>query len=403
MNFLQRRRWKKTVKRAIHESRHIRLMRMDVVEPSLIAAVEQGESMLSDALATNDVAQLQRALDELGHRVERIAPVKWRSSVRENLEILVVALGVAMAFRTYFIQPFKIPTGSMQPTLYGIKVASEYEKTWADTFPVSLGKRLITGTRYVEVRAPATGSVQYLGDAEDAWSVLKIQGRSPLLPFRRILSWLIGKDPPGPVSVFSIGQGLASSVDSGTRLFFVHRDLKLRFHDADIVTNGQLLATGLVSSGDHIFVNRLAYNFGKPDRGDVFVFSTKDITYPNVRPDNYYIKRLVGLPGETIEIREPYLFADGVKVTEPPSFIRQYEARSEGYRGYIYPDVRQAGAAALGPGKALSMGGEDYLPMGDNTYSSLDGRFFGPVRRNRILGPAFMVYWPFGPRWGLID
>ena len=55
------------------------------------------------------------------------------------------------------------------------------------------------------------------------------------------------------------------------------------------------------------------------------------------------------------------------------------------------------------PGEEIVLDEDEYLPMGDNTRSSLDGRYFGGVDRDNIIGPAFMVYWPFNNRWGLIE
>jgi signal peptidase I len=51
----------------------------------------------------------------------------------------------------------------------------------------------------------------------------------------------------------------------------------------------------------------------------------------------------------------------------------------------------------------LKLSASQYLPLGDNTLYSLDGRYFGPVERQHIVGPAFAVYWPFSKRWGFVD
>jgi signal peptidase I len=56
-----------------------------------------------------------------------------------------------------------------------------------------------------------------------------------------------------------------------------------------------------------------------------------------------------------------------------------------------------------GPQDRLPLGDGEYLPMGDNTFQSLDGRYFGPIPEKNIVGPAFCVYWPFGRRWGFVQ
>jgi len=402
VNFFARRRWKKTVRRALHEARHIRHMRMDIADPAAVAAVEQAGGALQAAWQSGQENGLNAALEALDQAVVRLAPPHRHPGMRENVEILVVALGVAMAFRSYFIQPFKIPTGSMQPTLNGITVQAEHQPTLLDVFPVNFLKRLTVGERYVETVAPASGRLMYIGKADDVWQVIKAEQRSPLLPLQRILAWLRGNTPPGPVQVYLIGGEVQSGQRVGGRLCFVHPDMKMFVQPGDTVKKGQRLASGLVRAGDHIFVNRLVYNFRRPRRGDIFVFSTRDIRYPGVRTDNYYIKRLVGLPNESIALAPPYLMADGKKVTDPYAFRRQVEG--EGYHGYRYPEVGAAGGCALGSHlPPLALGPRDYLPMGDNTLSSLDGRYFGPVDRSRIIGPAFVVYWPFGAHWGRVQ
>ena len=52
-------------------------------------------------------------------------------------------------------------------------------------------------------------------------------------------------------------------------------------------------------------------------------------------------------------------------------------------------------------GAEIRLGEKQFLPFGDNTYSSLDGRYFGPVSEQALVGPSFFVYWPLGPHWGL--
>ena len=79
---------------------------------------------------------------------------------REWLDTLVVAISVAMAFRAYFYEPFKIPTGSMQETLWGYHTKAGVEKTAWDAFPLSLAKWAWTGERVVDWTAPVTGTVR---------------------------------------------------------------------------------------------------------------------------------------------------------------------------------------------------------------------------------------------------
>ena len=79
---------------------------------------------------------------------------------REWLDTLVVAISVAMAFRAYFYEPFKIPTGSMQETLWGYHTTAGAEKGVWDTIPLSLLKWAWTGERVVDWTAPVSGQIR---------------------------------------------------------------------------------------------------------------------------------------------------------------------------------------------------------------------------------------------------
>lgn len=360
--WFQRRRQRKYVRHLLHESRHLRHMREDVADPKALAAVCDAEAGLKRAFAEG-ASDLDPAAERLMSAMDRLSPARSYPRVREHVEILVVAVVVAMAFRTYFIQPFKIPTGSMQPTLYGITVQPQMGRHWYDYFPINLVPLALFGERYQEVRAKVDGLVGARYEESEESIRFYVNGVPHEMP-----------------------RAMALHVQPGyTR-----------------VQKGQLMASGRVRLGDHIFVNKVLYNFTRPKRGDIFVFSTKGISYPRIRPDSFYIKRIAGLPGERLRLDPPYLIADGRPITAPYPFERLLKGEKQGYRGYQLPYFEASlGRVALGlPGQELQLSSTEYLPLGDNTLSSLDGRYFGGVDRKNIVGPAFMVYWPFGSRWG---
>lgn len=361
----KRRRLRKVARHVLHDSRRLRNMREDIAERSIVAAILDAESTLREAQRGGDLKDMEAAIDRLGAAMEHLAPPKAGSRMRENIEILVVAIVVAMAFRTYFIQPFKIPTGSMQPTLYGIAVEPQLGKRWYDNIPFNLVPLALFGERYQEIRAKADGLVE-----------------SRYYETEETVRFIIGGLP------HDIPRGMSPLIQPGlTR-----------------VTNGQIIASGRVRMGDHIFVNKMRYNFSRPQRGDIFVFNTDGIDYDRVRPHSFYIKRMAGLPGEHLELEPPYMVADGKRITEPYPFERLLHAKEQGYHGYQLPYIDRSFRVALGlPGQTLQLTDTQYLPLGDNTMSSLDGRYFGAVERKNIVGPAFMVYWPFGKRWGFTD
>ena len=182
---------------------------------------------------------------------------------REWLDTLVVAISVAMAFRAYFYEPFKIPTGSMQETLWGYHTTAGQEKSTWDAFPLSLAKWAWTGERVVDWTAPATGTVRGT-PRNDGFADIRI-GTCPE-------TWSLPTDAA--------------------------RELHGKF-----VTAGDTLWKGAITTGDFIFVNRWKWNFVKPQNGEVMIFSTTGID--RLPQGTHYIKRMKARPGETYVLEHP--------------------------------------------------------------------------------------------------
>ena len=187
----------------------------------------------------------------------------WQDYGREWLDTLVVALSVAMAFRAYFYEPFKIPTGSMQETLWGNHTRAGMEKGAWDVFPLSVGKWLVTGSKTVDWKAPVTGQVR-CQPRSDGNATVRI-GASPQ-------TWTLPTD--------------------------ACRALHGKFVQA-----GETLWKGSVTKGDFIFVNRWKWNFWQPQDGEVMIFSTTGIAA--LPQGTHYIKRMKARPGETYRLEHP--------------------------------------------------------------------------------------------------
>jgi signal peptidase I len=157
-----------------------------------------------------------------------------------------------------------------------------------------------------------------------------------------------------------------------------------------------------MDTGDQVFVDKVSYNFVKPAAGDVFVFKTTGITEIEKHLDSamgsqHYIKRLAGMPGQTLRIDPPRLFVDG-KV--PDQFVFQrVMSEKNGYNGYS----NFGGSAYLrSPDETYKVPSDGYFALGDNSYHSSDSRVWGSVPERNVAGRGFFVYWPFTKRWGLI-
>lgn len=132
-------------------------------------------------------------------------------------------------------------------------------------------------------------------------------------------------------------------------------------------------------TGQVLVVSRVNYLLGDPQRGEIIVFNP-----PGQSPeDPPYIKRVIGLPGETVEIRDTNVYINGVKLEEP----------------YINEPCSEDRC----PDKTWELGANEYFMMGDNRNHSSDSRVFStPVTRDRIIGEALIRYWP-PEDWALVS
>ena len=187
----------------------------------------------------------------------------WQDHGKEWLDTLVVAISVAMAFRAYFYEPFNIPTGSMQPTLWGYHTTAGTEKGAWDVFPLSVLKWAWSGESVVEHKAPASGVARFRNRGDG---------------FADVAIGLSRKTFKVPTD--AIG-------DMAGRYF----------------REGETVWKGTVTTGDFIFVNRWLWNFRKPCDGEVMIFSTTGIA--GLPQGTHYIKRMKARPGESYLLEHP--------------------------------------------------------------------------------------------------
>jgi signal peptidase I len=362
------RNWRKRVKELARHARHLRHTREDVMATEELATLDGAIATLQRLYREGpDGEGADAALQQSDAVLDRLTPRRWKSSIRENLDVALVAIGVAMAFRAYILQPFKIPTGSMQPTLMGIYSNDADQPTLMDRLPFKLVKWAVTGEWYYEVRAQQAG-------------VITDFHRHPKK------TWV---------------RSCHISGDSGTVTHKLPNDAvvegRVKVRLGQTVQRGDLIWAGHVTRGDHVFVNKILWNFRLPRRGEIMVFETDGI--PSLPPGTHYIKRMSGLPGEHLEIKPPNLLIDGKVVTEPAT-IRRIAEQQPGYSGYQYVDPRSSGRVSASH-PFIQLEAAQYVALGDNTLNSRDSRYWGHVPAVNLVGPAAGIYWPFSKRWGL--
>src|SRR6266496_3116028 len=352
---------------------------------------------LREALRDRDRERIHSTADTLDKTLHRLTPVTWESHWRENCEVILVAIVVAVGIRSYFLQPFKIPTGSMQPTLNGI-----IGHPTADPPPNILrqiGDFIVVGRNYINVVSRQDNQV------------LEVQPRRFLFFFtwsRVICDRPVAATPANILERVTdllrrIGEFVSLGCYYVDNEILVYASPDTLSHDFNVFPGrvyyrGEIIARGAIDTGDQVFVDKFSYNFVKPHRGDVFVFRTNHI--PGIREDPeagapFYIKRLAGLPGDTLRIDPPSLYVNGKKA-EGFGFERVMSAKPP-YRGYA------PGKEYLSPpDRPYTVPKDGYFALGDNSYNSFDSRYWGPVPQQNLVGRGLLVYWPFYPHWGLI-
>ncbi len=376
----------------------------DLLPPAKLEEIEKLRDELKAAIKARDARRIESLTADINRTCEKALPQARNSELAENIEVFFVSIVIALGIRTYIAQPFQIPTGSMQPTLSGITAEYTKESPRHGLFHSFLG--WFKGETYLNVVSDHDGQL-IEGDPVTEHS---------FFIFRRY-SKLHFKD----------GHTITIKCPKGQLIMDLHLQeligARLTEHGADTpdqrtvygmrndgigginIQKGQLLARGIVRNGDHVIVNKFAYHFRRPTRGEVFVFTTKNIrgieassSFDARMGSQHYIKRLVGVPGDTMDLDAPELLVNGQPATEPG--IRRVIDKAggpEGYRGY---SGRHDIAMPLTLG---TFPNEQYMAMGDNSFNSSDSRSWGPVPRQNVVGPGWFCYWPLTKHWGPID
>lgn len=371
----------------------------DVLSAEAMQKIRAAGDELRQALRANEPKKVLRAKME---NMETVANKNFRPypapAWRENVEVLLVAIAVAMGIRTFFVQPFKIPTGSMQPTLYGITSTPDfsrpmsresYDVDFTVPNPVTRFFRFWNnGISYTHVKARKAGR---LARVEEPTRFL-------LFNFHQRF-WL--EDDPNPYHLWFPPDGLflRAGLAQGALL------------NPKVFEAGEDIMKIKVISGDHLFVDRMTYNFRRPRRGEIIVFETRDI--PPLPHDQFYIKRMVALGNDQVRIgNDRHLLINGERLdAKTPHFEGVYSFPPDRppldsqYSGHLNEVVARQHGMSLAPkfqneNDVFTVRPDHYIVMGDNTVNSSDSRSWGDFPQGNVIGKSFLVYWPFGPQNG---
>lgn len=149
--------------------------------------------------------------------------------------------------------------------------------------------------------------------------------------------------------------------------------LILKYVGQRTVVHGDSMETTL-ENGQSLIMDKISYRFHDPERFDIVIFPGPEEYGKNP----YYIKRVIGLPGETVQIQDGKVYIDGEELTEDVYGITDY--------------IDEAGIAE----ESLPLSEDEYFCMGDNRPVSFDSRYpqVGPVHRSELIGKVWIRIWP---------
>lgn len=410
----------------------------DLMPEGRVAEVEAARDAYAAVLATRDKEKLAEEEKKVLKVCERAVPNYRNDALKENIEVIIVAIVIALGIRAYFLQPFKIPTASMQPTLNGITATRLTPEQEMPNILKQGWDFVARGRNTTELRSPSSGAASIVKIEQKAvamfFTYTKVtfsNGETTTVysPVRQLMGdlWQEGMNfpsmivydgrfpqptPQSPLVNHPLNPGNIPATDNV--LLVPTYDPQ---YPNPVYPAGTVLARGFVDTGDQVLVDKVSYHFRQPKRSEVFVFSTRDISSinndlpPGVR-SQHYIKRLAGVPHDKLIITsDNRLHVNGQVGSEEG--LQKVMSKENGYRGY---DVRPT-RGGLEPGAELEyedveLNGErvreyrlqadEYFALGDNSFNSRDSRYWGVVKERNLIGPALMVYWPFQPHWWLI-
>jgi len=387
-------------KAARHHHAQLLAAQRDGMTPEGVVSMLTALAALDGALMEDHTGRIRLKLEELQFASNQWIKPYPRHVWRGAVEIILVALVVALGIRTFFVQPFKIPTGSMQPTLYGVNDVNLLNQA-NPSEPVGW-RRVVAwfrGVEYVRALAQADGKVERVGAVTRFLSLNLKQS-----------FWIGGVEHVVwfPPDLGDFMQGIAPLIWHPGRRFPIY------YRRGDEVINLRR------RMGDFLLADRLTYNFRRPQRGEIVVFKTSGIPDEarekyQIPPDEFYIKRLVGLPGERVQIgNDRHLVINGERLDAATlHFARVYgfdpslPPGLQPYLGHLNGTV--ARRYHLNPGFSPLFPDPDTvynippgmcLVMGDNTVDSLDSRYWGAFSEDAVLGKCWFVFWPLSERFG---
>lgn len=393
--------WQKLLEKVYH-------FRRDLLEPATVEAILQAAAKLDEL--RNDKNASPEDLQTANEQAEKLLRTHGSSYYHkrfwsENIDMFLVAAILAIGVRTFFFQPFKIPTNSMYPSYNGMTWEVYEEPAEAPGSLQQAVRWIGLGASMNRLTAPADGQLRipiHTNGRDYRVAGRAVSGRKWLILPTTLAEYtfLVGSTPvslrvPAEFNFDKLIKEIYGSSAEGRLEVLPGRGPVLR--TGKTLRKGESVLAFEILTGDQLFVDRMTYHFRAPRAGDPFVFRTDDV--PGIDRDNkgkYYIKRLAGQPGDSLQIEPPRLLRNGQPADAAEAFTFNNQQEGE-YEGYSLNPAQMPHAAG---GQPFSIPQDMYYALGDNSDESADSRYWGFVPEHEIVGKAIFIYYPFSHRWG---
>lgn len=280
--------------------------------------------------------------------------------LRDNLDALVFAFFVAMFFRTFVVELYQVPSGSMTPTLMG-DYAAHVDLNGDGKKDVVLFDRL---SKYL---------YSLKMTSQQPYRLILDQENHTIIPCQIVTN---EKTQSPEIQRIEISREQLKSLLRRKGIFhpvFVKSDDYWSVESPGEYLDNIENISKIKKEYSRIIISKFHYWFQKPKVGDVLMFKTPLSIYDPQKPK--YIKRVVGQAGDSIDIQDHHVIRNGAVVTDHPVI-----ANNTYYRADDFQETK--------------VGDEDFLVFGDNSSSSWDSRYWGPVPDDHIGGKALFCFWP---------
>jgi len=428
--FTEKQALRKEAKAVLEGAEKVLLYRQDILPTDVVENIKRLEFQLKETFKAKDfnaekLEQDTNALKEvLVEHGGKIFPI---TMLGDWVEMLVMAAIVAGGIRSFFLQPFKIPTNSMWPTYNGMTSVVRAPSAPTPSIQEQILSKITDWSSTYVIQAQESGIVkiplEFLG-YDGPVKRYRLRHRSAGADYQEIY---IGNRAQA-ISVpqdFNLDGVLLRTFYPNYAVMPLRRQDNERWEKvieqaqlnnlieetaygpmlktSTTVQAGENLLNFDILTGDMLFVDRVSYHFVNPSRGDTFVFRTHHIpglAVQGVPSQNYYVKRLAGTPGDKLRVDgDGKLFVNGSEVTSPePMVLNSQRAISRNYYGYLADIGNFAYSIPLTQEHQVTAG--HYYALGDNSANSFDSRGWGEVPEKDVVGRPLVILHPFGPRWG---